>query len=135
MRIAFFLPFCLAAAVFAQVQVPFERIRKSADEPGNWLTHNGSYAGHRHSGLDQITPKNVANLKPTWVFQSRDAGKWECTPLVVDGVLYISERPNVITALDGHTGRPIWNYRRPLPTDVNGCCGPVNRGVAILGDA
>ncbi|HEY7087049.1 MAG TPA: PQQ-dependent dehydrogenase, methanol/ethanol family, partial [Tepidisphaeraceae bacterium] len=110
-------------------------IRKSADEPGNWLTHNGGYDGHRHSGLDQITPKNVAGLKPAWIFQSRDAGKWECTPLVVDGVLYISERPNVITALDGHTGRAIWNYRRPLPGDVNGCCGPVNRGVAILGDA
>jgi alcohol dehydrogenase (cytochrome c) len=124
-----------AASAQAQVQVSFDRIRRATDEPANWLTHNGNYSGHRYSMLDQITKQNVGTLKAAWVFQSKDAGKWEVTPLVVDGILYISERPNVITALDGRTGRPIWNYRRPMPTDVVGCCGPVNRGLAILGDA
>jgi alcohol dehydrogenase (cytochrome c) len=125
----------LSAAVQAQPQVPFTRILRSADEPGNWLTYSGNYAGHRHSALTQITPANVAGLKPVWVYQPREAGKWEVTPIVVDGVLYISERPNVVTALDGRTGRPLWHYRRPMPTDVPGCCGPVNRGLAILDDA
>lgn len=134
------LPFCISITcsvvpVNAQVNVPAQRIENAGKEPGNWLTHGGNYAGQRYSTLDQITPENVANLKPTWVFQSKEAGKWECTPLVVEGVLYISERPNVITALDGRTGRPIWNYRQGMPTNVAGCCGPVNRGLAILGDA
>lgn len=119
----------------AQVKVPFERIRDAAKEPGNWLTYGGNYAGHRYSTLTQLTPANIAKLKPAWVYQSREAGKWEVTPLVVDGVIYLSERPNIITAIDGKTGRALWNYRRPMPNDVPGCCGPVNRGVAILGDA
>jgi len=125
----------LAASAWAQSPVPYERILHSADQPGNWLTYSGNYNGARHSTLSQITPDNVAVLKPAWVYQSREAGKWECTPLVVDGVMYITERPNIVTALDARTGRPLWNYRRPMPTDVPGCCGPVNRGLAILGDA
>jgi alcohol dehydrogenase (cytochrome c) len=129
------LGFALSVIAQAQVQVPFERIQHAADEPGNWLTYGGNYAGHRHSSLDQLTPANVAGLKPAWIYQSREAGKWEVTPLVVDGVIYISERPNIVTALDGRTGRPLWGYRRPMPEDVAGCCGPVNRGLAILGDA
>src|SRR5438045_50371 len=130
---AFVVAFCFSAQ--AQVNVPFDRIRLASGEPQNWLTCGGDYAGRRYSLLGQITPANVAKLKPVWVHQARDAGKWEVTPIVVDGIIYISERPNVVTALDGHTGRPIWNYRRALPTDVAGCCGPVNRGLAILGDA
>lgn len=126
----------LSIAAAAQVAVPAERITRAAvAEPGNWLTHHGSYAGHRHSLLSEFTPANITELKPAWVYQSREAGKWECTPIVVDGVMYITERPNIVTALDARTGRVIWTYRRPLPTDVPGCCGPVNRGLAILGDA
>ena len=137
MKIILQLPIAVlfAASAFAQVKVPFERIVHAATEPGNWLTYAGNYNGQRFSTLDQITPTNVANLKPVWVYQSREAGKWEVTPLIIDGVIYISERPNIITALDGKTGRPLWNYRRPLPDDVAGCCGPVNRGLAVLGDA
>jgi len=134
MRLAIVL-LVASSAAFAQVNVPFDRILDAGKEPGNWLTYGGNYAGHRYSTLDQLTPANVKNLKPAWVYQAKDPGKWECTPIVVDGVLYITERPNVITALDGHTGRPIWNYRRKMAEDVAGCCGPVNRGLAILGDA
>jgi alcohol dehydrogenase (cytochrome c) len=130
---AFAVVFCFSAS--AQVSVSFDRIRHASAEPGNWLTYGGTYAAHRYSTLDQITPANVAKLKPIWVYQARDAGKWECTPIVIDGVIYISERPNVVTAIDARTARPIWSYRRPLPTDVAGCCGPVNRGLAVLGDA
>src|SRR5215207_6723123 len=121
----FFLLLCAVAG--AQVSVPAERIERAAGaEPGNWLTHHGNYAGHRHSILSKLTPANIKELKPAWIYQSHEAGKWECTPLVVDGILYITERPNIVTALDARTGRVIWTYRRPLPTDVPGCCGPVN---------
>jgi alcohol dehydrogenase (cytochrome c) len=129
------LTFLVTVSAIAQVKVPYERIRDAAKEPGNWLTTGGNYAGHRHSTLDQLTPRNIAGLKAAWIYQSREAGKWETTPIVVEGVIYVSERPNIITAIDGKTGRPLWNYRRPMPTDVAGCCGPVNRGLAILGDA
>jgi hypothetical protein len=96
----------LCASSAAQVQVPAERIAHAAAvEPGNWLTHHGDYAGHRHSQLAELTPVNIAELKPAWVYQSREAGKWECTPLVIDGIIYITERPNIVTALDARTGR------------------------------
>jgi alcohol dehydrogenase (cytochrome c) len=129
----------LASAVVAwgqmQTQVPYERILNAAKDPGNWLTYSGNYAAHRHTLLTQITPQNVANLKPVWVYQQLDTSKWEVTPIVVDGIMYISERPNIVTALDARTGRPLWNYRRPLPDDVPICCGRPNRGLAVLGDA
>jgi alcohol dehydrogenase (cytochrome c) len=69
------------------------------------------------------------------VYQSREAGKIETSPIVIDGIIYLTERPHIVTALDGRTGRPIWSYRRPRAKDVRSCCGDVNRGVAVLGDA
>jgi alcohol dehydrogenase (cytochrome c) len=115
-------------------QVPYERIRRAESEPGNWLTYSGNHQSHRHSLLTQINPRNIARLKPAWVYQIRNAGEVETSPIVLDGVLYITEKPNVVTALDGKTGRPLWSYRRALPTGIPACCGPVNRGVAILDD-
>ncbi len=119
-----------------RTQLSYERILNSRNEPGNWLTYGGDYSGQRHSTLTQITPANVANLKTMWVYQSGDASKWEVTPIVVDGIMYITERPNIVTALDTRTGRPLWNYRRPaIPEDAPVCCGTNNRGVTVLGDA
>jgi alcohol dehydrogenase (cytochrome c) len=129
------LGFAAAASAQAPVPLTYERIRNAANEPGNWLTYGGNYSGHRHSMLTQITPANVANLRPLWVFQQADTSKWEVTPIVVNNIIYISERPNIVTALDARTGRPIWNYRRPFPSDTPICCGTPNRGVAVLGDA
>ena len=90
-----------------RTQLSYERILNSRNEPGNWLTYGGDYSGQRHSTLTQITPANVANLKTMWVYQSGDASKWEVTPIVVDGIMYITERPNIVTALDTRTGRPL----------------------------
>ena len=124
----------LFAVRVASAQVPYERIRRADSEPGNWLTYSGNYQSHRHSQLTQINATNVARLKPAWVYQIRDVEKVETSPIVLDGVLYITEKPNVVTALDGRTGRPLWSYRRPQPTGIPACCGPANRGVAILDD-
>jgi alcohol dehydrogenase (cytochrome c) len=115
-------------------QVTFERIRKSLSEPGNWLTYSGNYAGHRFSPLNQINERNVAGLKAIWSYQVNSLQKFETTPLVVDGVMYLSEPPSHVTALDPRTGRPFWKYRRTIPDDVRVCCGQVNRGLAVLGD-
>jgi alcohol dehydrogenase (cytochrome c) len=127
----------LSLLLFSQValaQVTYERIRRAEAEPANWLTYSGNYQGHRFSPLKQITPANVAGLKPVWMYQMRDPGKVVTSPIVVDGILYVTEKPHVVTALDGKTGRPLWSYRRPVPSDIRGCCGQPNRGLAILDD-
>lgn len=114
-------------------QVPYERIRNAAREPGSWLTYSGTYAAHRFSTLDQITPQNVARLRPAWVYQVREAGPVETSPLVADGVMYVTEARSRVTALDLRTGRPLWRFEPSIPKDVRTIgFGPVNRGVAIL---
>jgi alcohol dehydrogenase (cytochrome c) len=115
-------------------QVPYERIAASAGEPGSWLTYSGDYSGHRYSALKQIDRANVSRLKPAWMYQTNDLNQFEVTPIVADGVMYISEPPSNAAALDLRTGRPIWTYRRANASDVRVCCGQVNRGLAMLGD-
>jgi alcohol dehydrogenase (cytochrome c) len=122
------------AAIASQGQVTFERIRHADREPQNWLTYSGNYSAHRYSALDQINTQNVAHLQPLWVYQFDALDKAETTPLVVDGVMYVTESPSNVIALDTRTGRAMWSFRRTVPKDVRVCCGQVNRGVALLGE-
>src|SRR5437763_6047900 len=115
-------------------QVTFERLVNAAKEPQNWLTYSGDYAGRRFSPLDQINTANARSLVAKWVYQTAATGKFETTPLVVDGILYATGQDDRAFALDASTGRPIWLYQRQLPSDIRPCCGRVNRGLAILGD-
>jgi alcohol dehydrogenase (cytochrome c) len=115
-------------------QVTPSRLLAASREPENWLTYSGGYAGHRFSSLTQIDARSVPDLAVRWVFQSGVPGNFEATPLVVDGVMYLSGPENHVWALDARTGRSIWHYRRALPEKVRACCGHVNRGVAVLGD-
>ena len=124
----------LLAAAALGAQVSYERILEAEAEPHNWLTYSGNYAAHRHSPLKQIDRGNAATLKALWTYQIDTLHKFETTPLVVDGVMYISEPPSDATALDARTGRPLWQYKRKLPRDIPVCCGEVNRGAALLGD-
>jgi len=125
----------LLMGVSLEAQVSFDRLLRSDGEPQNWLMYSGTFKGHRYTELKQITPENVHNLEPKWVFQARSLEKFEATPLVVDGVLYTVQPPNDIVALDAHTGRIYWAYSyRPSP-QARLCCGRVNRGLAILGDS
>jgi alcohol dehydrogenase (cytochrome c) len=123
----------LALSTFLSAQVPYQRILRSADQPENWLTYSGDYQSHRYSTLDQITRSNVDRLKVAWMYQIKTHHKVETSPLVFDGIMYISEPPSDVTAIDLRTGRPIWRYRRSVPA-VPVCCGQVNRGVAALDD-
>jgi alcohol dehydrogenase (cytochrome c) len=118
----------------ASAQVTFERLLNSSKEPQNWLMYSGDYGGHRFSALDQINTKNAAMLVPKWAYQTMAGGKFEATPLVVDGILYGTGQDDRVYALDARSGRPIWQYQRMLPSDIRPCCGRVNRGVAILSD-
>ena len=117
-----------------QGQVTSQRLTSANSEPQNWLTYSGNYSSHRFSLLDQITPANVKNLELQWVYQAPVAGNWQTTPIVVDGMMYITQRPNDIIALDAVTGRLFWIYRYTPNPDRIVCCGANNRGIAILGD-
>src|SRR5438093_6649058 len=130
---------CLAALIGVlslrvHGQVTPQRLAAAANEPQNWLTYSGNYSSTRYSPLTQITPANAKNLKLQWVYQAPVAGNWQTTPLVVDGILYLTQRLNDVVALDAATGRAFWIYRYTPAQDRVVCCGANNRGVAILGD-
>ena len=115
-------------------QVPYERILNSNDEPQNWLTYNGGYMSQRHSLLDQINRENVNQLELTWVLQNQVFGAWQSNPIIVDGIMYVTERPNSVMAVDAVTGRVFWKYRHQNADNALVCCGANNRGVAVLND-
>ncbi len=115
-------------------QVSYDRILHSADEPQNWLTYNGTYSSQRYSRLDQITPSNVDDLELKWMLQNQEFGAWQSNPIVVDGIMYVTERPNDVMAVDAVTGRVFWVYQHTPDENASVCCGANNRGVAVLDD-
>ena len=133
MRTTPLLLLLILCASTARAQLTPERLLEAEKEPGNWLTYSGNYKSWRFSPLDRITRENVRQLRLKWVHQMRNP-QVETTPLVVDGVLYLTEPPNDVAALDAETGRVFWRYRRSLPTDLRACCGKVNRGLAMQGE-
>src|SRR6267378_2413105 len=84
----------------AWAQVTSERLLNASKEPQNWLMYSGNYAGHRFSALDQINNSNAALLVPQWAYQTMAGGKFEATPLVVDGILYGTGQDDRVYALD-----------------------------------
>ena len=133
MKSAAILPAALICAQFALAQVPYERLRNADQEAGSWLTYSGAYHGQRFSKLDQINTENVADLRPVWVYQVEGSGEIETTPLVADGVMYVTELEARVTALDVRTGRPLWTYQHAMPEGVlNIGFGRTNRGGALL---
>jgi alcohol dehydrogenase (cytochrome c) len=124
----------LAASPGLRAQVTADRILRAAAEPQNWLTYNGTYDSQRYSRLAQITAANVSRLELKWVLQNQVFGAWQSNPLVVDGIMYVTQRPNDVMAVDAKTGRVFWLYRHTPSPDAKVCCGANNRGVAILGD-
>ncbi len=114
--------------------VTAERLSSAQDEPGNWLMYSGTYSGQRFSTLDLIHRGNVANLEIAWVFQLRHQTESETTPLVVNGVMYVTQPYGDVIALDARTGKEFWWYRHPRPDRMTICCGEHIRGAAVLGD-
>ena len=100
----------LIAVVTSRVdaQVGADRLQNAAREARNWLMYSGGYFSNRYSNLTQITPANAKNLELKWMYQAAVAGAWQTTPLVVDGIMYLTQRPNDVVALDARTGRVFW---------------------------
>ena len=114
------------------INVPFDRILKSKQEPQNWLTYGGALTSQRYSELNQINTTNAKDLELKWVFQSRSLEKHEVTPLVVDGTMYTVQGINDIVALNAATGKTIWTYSHKPDPAARNCCGKLTRGLAVL---
>jgi len=125
----------LIGAISWAEDVTYDEILHSTSHPENWITYGGNYASQRFSALKQIHAGNVGDLKMQWVYQLRQQGIFESSPIVVDGIMYVTEPPTTVTALDVRTGRPIWRWTAKLPQHLLTIgLFPTNRGVAILGD-
>ncbi len=114
--------------------VTSERLLKASEEPENWLMYSGQYNSQRYSRLTAIDKSNVDQLEMKWVKQLETLADVETTPLVVDGVMYFTQSPSTVIALDASTGSQFWTYEHTLPEKLSLCCGRQNRGVAILGE-
>jgi alcohol dehydrogenase (cytochrome c) len=128
------LLFLLIVSYRLHAQVSSDSLLRAASDPRNWLIYSGTYDSQRFSRLNQITAANVTNLEPKWMLQNQVFGAWQSNPLVVDGIMYVTQRPNDVLAVDAKTGRVFWLYRHTPAPDARVCCGANNRGVAILGD-
>jgi len=122
----------IQARSFAQ-NVPYERLLHADAEPQNWLMYGGNFQSQRFSRLKQINRDNVQTLRPVWIYQPPKPGMDEASPVVVDGIMYITETPSTVTALDARYGTKIWSWSPVLPEHVYTIgLHPTNRGVAIL---
>ena len=113
-------------------EVDSQRLNNAAKEPHNWLTYGGDYSARRYSALDQINHDNIGKLVPVWAFETGVVdGGLQCTPIVVDGVMYITSAWNRVFAIDAATGEEIWHYFHPKPEAFPATYGTWNRGVAV----
>jgi alcohol dehydrogenase (cytochrome c) len=110
-----------------------ERISASGHEPGNWPTYWGDYRGHHFSELGDITRSKVHTLQARWAMSLPGASALETTPLVVDGIMYVSGPPGYVYALNARNGQQLWRYYRKQDIQNPYQINPYNRGVAVLG--
>jgi alcohol dehydrogenase (cytochrome c) len=115
-------------------------LRKSGDRyravttQAGWPSYNGETSGSRYSPLTQINKGNVGTLTPKWIFSLPNTSRLQVTPVVADGVMYVTAA-NECYALDAGSGREIWHYQRPRTKGLVGnAAGGVNRGAAVAGD-
>ena len=113
--------------------VNHERLVNADREPGNWMSHGRNYGEQRYSPLKEVQQSNVKDLGLAWSFDLGAKRGIEATSIVVDGVMYLTSTWNVVYALDAANGKQLWRYDPKIEKDVmvKGCCGPVNRGVAV----
>ena len=124
----FVLTCCLAIAPAHAVDDL--RLTSASNATSDWLTYGHTYENQRFSALDQINRDNVTQLVPRWIYQTGISATFLASPVVADGVMYISTPRNDVVALDAISGAEKWRYRHEMKTDKL-CCGPANRGVSL----
>jgi quinohemoprotein ethanol dehydrogenase len=110
-----------------------ERIRNAEQEPGTWLAYGRTYGEQRFSPLDQINRESVSRLGLAWVADMRSTRALEATPIMVDGMLFLSSEWSRVHAFDAATGEELWFFDPEVPGEWGrkACCDVVNRGVAV----
>jgi alcohol dehydrogenase (cytochrome c) len=111
-----------------------ERLSSAANDEDNFLHTNGNYNQTRYFPGKQINTSNVAHLHPAWIFQTEVKESLETTPIVVNGVMYVTTSFDHVYALNAKTGEQYWHYKHAMGPITTYCCGPNNRGVAVYGD-
>jgi len=109
-------------------------LNRAGGDGNNFLHTNGDYAQSRFFPNKQINVSNVSKLRPAWVFQTEVKDTMETSPIVVNGVMYVTTAFDHVYALDARTGEELWHYKQKLGPITTYCCGPNNRGVAVLED-
>ena len=122
------------APVPKSISVPQAKLDAADKDSANFLHSNMSYAQTRYYPAAQINTTNVAKLRPAFQFQTEVLESMETAPIVVDGVMYITTSYNHVYALDAATGKEFWHYKHKMGPVTTFCCGPNNRGVAVMGD-
>jgi len=115
------------------VSVTQDMLDKSDSDKASWLHSNMAYSNSRYFPADQISTSNVAKLRPAFVFQTDVRESMETSPLVVNGVMFLTTSFNHVYAIDAATGQEFWHYKHKMGPVTTYCCGPNNRGVAIQG--
>ncbi|HML14754.1 MAG TPA: PQQ-binding-like beta-propeller repeat protein [Xanthobacteraceae bacterium] len=109
-------------------------LNRAGDDGNNFLLTNGDYNQHRFYPNRQINRTNVGRLRPAWIFQTEVRESMETSPIVVNGVMYVTTSFSHVYALDARTSQELWHYKHKLGPITTYCCGPNNRGVAAYGD-
>jgi len=111
-----------------------DMLNRAASDGNNFLHTNGNYHQTRYYPNRQINTGNVGKLRPAWVFQTEVMDSMETTPIVVNGVMYVTTAFNHVYALNARTGEQLWHYKHNMGPITTYCCGPNNRGVEVAGD-
>ncbi len=122
----------IAPAVSTFAAVSETRLENAETEPGQWMTYGGTYMEQRYSPLTQLTPETVGQLGLAWYADFGTNRGQESTPLVIDGVLYVSESWSKVNAYDVRSGALLWHFDPEVSGEfgARGCCDVVNRGLA-----
>ncbi|MGB5627569.1 MAG: PQQ-dependent dehydrogenase, methanol/ethanol family [Woeseiaceae bacterium] len=120
----------------SRVGITAASIINADDTPGEWLSHGRTYSEQRYSPLSEVNQKNVAELGLAWAFDFGVSRGIEATPIVSEGVMYVTSSWNIVSAINAKTGEMIWRFdpRVDKSRAAVMCCDIVNRGAAIWGD-
>ena len=122
------------APVPKTISVSQGQLDKADTDGANFLHSNMNYAQTRYYPASQINSDNVSKLRPAFQFQTEVLESMQTAPVVVDGIMYITTSYNHLYAVDAVTGKEFWHYKHKMGSVTTYCCGPNNRGVAIMGD-
>ena len=131
----FILSQASADTLYGNMQtVSQDMLDRAGGDANNFLHTNGNYSQTRYHPAAQINLENVGDLRPAWIFQTEIVDTMETSPIVVNGVMYVTTSFNHVYALNAETGEQLWHHKHKMGPITTYCCGPNNRGVAVYGD-